>query len=66
MRLTAESGGSAAMSPVASPESIPSPNTRKRPRSESKQDGDVQRRCRKILSQAWQRFLSHRYGIDTR
>ncbi|KAH6665194.1 hypothetical protein B0J14DRAFT_660880 [Halenospora varia] len=41
MHLTAKSGASAAESPVASPETIPSPNTRKRPRFKSKQDGDV-------------------------
>jgi hypothetical protein len=42
MHLIAKSGASAAESLVASPEIILSPNTRKRPRSESKQDGDVQ------------------------
>jgi hypothetical protein len=48
MHLTAESGASAAVSPLASPETIPSPNTRKRPRFESKQDGDVQQQYRKV------------------
>jgi hypothetical protein len=38
MHMTAENGVSAAVSPVASPETIPSPNIRKRPRFESKQD----------------------------
>jgi hypothetical protein len=42
MHLIAESRASATESPVASPETIPSPNTRKRPRFESKQDEDVQ------------------------
>ncbi|PVH72526.1 hypothetical protein DL98DRAFT_520435 [Cadophora sp. DSE1049] len=47
MHLTAESGASAADSPVASPETIPSPNTRKRPRFESLQGG-VQQQYRKV------------------
>jgi len=45
MRMTAENGASAA---VASPETIPSPNARKRPRFESKQDGSVQQQYRKV------------------
>lgn len=48
MRLTAESGASAAESLEASPESIPSSNTRKRPRFGSQQDGDMQQQCRKV------------------
>jgi hypothetical protein len=42
MHPTAENGESAIESLVASPETITSPITRKRPRFESKQDGDVQ------------------------
>ncbi|KAH8650306.1 hypothetical protein BGZ60DRAFT_534402 [Tricladium varicosporioides] len=44
MHPTAESGASATESPVASPETTTSPITRKRPRFESKQDGQQQYR----------------------
>lgn len=46
MHLTAKSGGSDAVS--ASPESILSPDTRKRQRSKCKQDGKVQQQYRKV------------------
>ena len=48
MHPTAESGASATESPVASPETVTSPITRKRPRFESKQDGNVQQQYRKV------------------
>jgi hypothetical protein len=48
MHLTAKSGALAAESPVASPETIPSPNTRKRPRFKNKQDGDGKQQYRKV------------------
>jgi hypothetical protein len=48
MHPTAESEASATESPVAFPETITSLITRKRPRFESKQDGDKQQQYRKV------------------